>query len=142
MIKRKEMLVTTQNAVVVLVIETKEEVSSRIGRNFPLFLHLVLRYMSLYKYILNARPFISAFSLFFSSLLYDDNKNSPVLLSRLSLSLSILCGCHRLLYLIITRLACSTPTFFYNSLLSNKSIILKSKLCLFQFHFKIISELF
>jgi hypothetical protein len=65
MIKRKEMLVTTQNAVVVLVIETKEEVSSRIGRNFPLFLHLVLRYMSLYKYILNARPFISAFSLFF-----------------------------------------------------------------------------
>jgi hypothetical protein len=98
MIKRKEMLVTTQNAVVVLVIETKEEVSSRIGRNFPLFLHLVLRYMSLYKYILNARPFISAFSLFFSSLLYDDNKNNQPLSSCL---VSLTCECHRFLYLII-----------------------------------------
>ena len=81
MIKRKEMLVTTQNVVVVVGIEKKEEVLFRIGRNFPSFLYSVLRYMSLYIYILNARAFISAFSSFSSSLLYDDNKNNPCLLS-------------------------------------------------------------
>ena len=54
------MLLTSQNVVVVLVIEEKKDAPNRIGKeNF--FLQLVLRYMSLYKYILNVRSFISAF---------------------------------------------------------------------------------
>jgi hypothetical protein len=76
------MLLTSQNVVVVLVIEEKKDATNRIGKKF--FLRLVLRYMSLYKCILNARSFISAFFLFFFFFFFTQRRQQeqpPVVVS-------------------------------------------------------------